>query len=366
MLTHQPRFPLMALAGLSLLTALWTGLVRLGWGLPPLTHGLPANHGPLMIVGFLGTLIGVERAVALGRTWAYGAPLFAGLSALGLLLDLPAHLVHILAIAGSLFLVSIFIFLYSRQPSGFLATMGLGAFLWFIGNLFWHTGHSLHQIVPWWTGFLLLTIAGERWELSRLLRLSTGDRLRFLFASGIFLFGLLVSLLHFSFGIWISGGGILALAFWFLRYDIAWRTIRQAGLPRFMAVCLLGGYIWLGIAGILWIAFADLFVAGPHYDAMLHAVFLGFVFSMIFAHAPIIFPSITGVAMPFRQAFYTHLVLLHLSLLLRVGGDLALWMPGQRWGGLLNVLAVLLFLANNIRSVRLGHAESQKTVFSHP
>lgn len=31
-------------------------------------------------------------------------------------------------------------------------------------------------------------------------------------------------------------------------------------------------------------------VAGPLYDAMLHTFFLGFVFGMIFGHAPIIFP----------------------------------------------------------------------------
>jgi hypothetical protein len=29
-----------------------------------------------------------------------------------------------------------------------------------------------------------------------------------------------------------------------------------------------------------------------HYDITLHAVFLGFVFAMIFAHAPVIFPLV--------------------------------------------------------------------------
>jgi phosphoadenosine phosphosulfate reductase len=40
---------------------MWAGLVRLGWGWPPYHLTLPAAHGPLMISGFLGTLIGVER-----------------------------------------------------------------------------------------------------------------------------------------------------------------------------------------------------------------------------------------------------------------------------------------------------------------
>ncbi len=99
---------------------------------------------------------------------------------------------------------------------------------------------------------------------------------------------------------------------------------------------------------------APFFSAGPRYDAMLHAIFLGFVFSMIFAHAPIILPTITGLALPFQSAFYLHAGLLHLSLALRVAGDLAqlLWL--QRWGGLLNVAAVLFFLVNNVLAVWVG------------
>jgi hypothetical protein len=46
--------------------------------------------------------------------------------------------------------------------------------------------------------------------------------------------------------------------------------------------------------------------------------------------------------------------LLHLSLLLRVAGDLGLWLSLQHWGGLLNTLAVLLFLINNVRVLKLG------------
>ena len=61
----KARFPLMALGLLALLTALWGGLVRLGWAWPLPWPTLFIAHGPLMVCGFLGTLIGVERAVAL-------------------------------------------------------------------------------------------------------------------------------------------------------------------------------------------------------------------------------------------------------------------------------------------------------------
>ncbi|MCS7236635.1 MAG: hypothetical protein RMM30_11775, partial [Armatimonadota bacterium] len=80
------------------------------------------------------------------------------------------------------------------------------------------------------------------------------------------------------------------------------------------------------------------------------ALFLGFVFSMVFAHAPIIWPSVLGGEVRFSARFYLHLALLHLSVLLRVASDLAGWEPGRRWAVVLNTLAVLLFLANTVRA----------------
>ena len=353
---------LMVLAGLSLLAALLAGLARLGWTVPLPAWSLSANHGALMVGGFLGTLISLERAVALGWCWGYGAPLFAGVGGLILLVGLHPDAAHTFILLGSLFFICVFFVLCRMHPTGFMATMGLGAVLWFVGNLLWYGNYPLYQVVPWWIGFLVVTIAGERLEISRLMHLSTWSRLGFFLSISIFLLGLVVSLIAFQLGIQLSGIGLLALALWLLYYDIAWRTVRQTGLSRYMAICLLAGYVWLGAGGLLWLLFADSFLSGPHNDAMLHIIFLGFVFSMIFGHAPIIFPSITGVALPFQKAFYLHLVLLHLSLLLRVVGDLLLWMPGRKWGGLLGVLAILLFLANNVRAMRLGQSGAVKPV----
>ena len=50
----------------------------------PSVPALVAFHGPLMVGGFLGTVIGLERAVALGRGWAYVAPLATALGAVAL------------------------------------------------------------------------------------------------------------------------------------------------------------------------------------------------------------------------------------------------------------------------------------------
>ena len=108
----KARFPLMVLGLLALLTALWGGLLRLGWAWPLPWPTLSVVHGPLMVCGFLGTLIGVERAVALGACWPYAAPLLTAVGALALLAGLPAPPLMTL---GSLGLVAIFAVIVQRQ-----------------------------------------------------------------------------------------------------------------------------------------------------------------------------------------------------------------------------------------------------------
>src|SRR5690606_36486974 len=85
----RARFPALALAMLALLSAGWYGFVRLGWQIAIPRPEILAVHGPLMVSGFLGTLIAVERAVAMGRRVVYAVPLLTGLGALALLLGLP-------------------------------------------------------------------------------------------------------------------------------------------------------------------------------------------------------------------------------------------------------------------------------------
>lgn len=335
---------------LALLAAMWAGLIRLGWGWPALHPLLPMAHGPLMICGFLGTVIGVERAVALNRPWTYLGPALTGLGGLALIAGLPGPSAPLLLTSGSLMLVVVFGFIVRMHPANYTLTMATGALLWLVGNSLWLAGWPIYTVVLWWAGFLTLTIAGERLELNRVLRLSGQVRQLFLGAVGLFLAGLLLHLVNFDLGTRLAGVGLVALALWLLRYDIARYTVRKSGLTRFIAVCLLAGYIWLGVSGVLAIFFGGV-AAGPAYDAILHAMLVGFVMSMIFGHAPIIFPAVLKKPLNFSPLFYSHLGLLHLSLLLRLMGDLSLWLPLRQWGGLLNVVAILLFIANTARIV---------------
>jgi hypothetical protein len=334
------HLPFVLLSVLALLVGLWGGLVRTGWPMPDLRAGFALAHGPLMVSGFLGTLIGLERAAALGRLWAYGAPLLASLGVVALLAGMPAP---ILFVAASLGLVVVFGHLLSRQRAAFMMVMAAGAGAWFVGNLLWLGGTPIFETVPWLTGFLVLTIVAERLELSRLGRPSRVAQTTLLSGVAVFLAGLVLTVPALPAGERVAGAGMIVMALWLLRYDIARRTIRQAGLPRFIAASLLSGYAWLVIGGVFWVILGGA-VAGLAYDAMLHVVFLGFVFGMLFAHAPIILPAVLGRPVPYRSGFYGHLALLNVSILLRLGADLWGWTAGRRWGGLFGVLAILVFL----------------------
>jgi len=138
----------------------------------------------------------------------------------------------------------------------------------------------------------------------------------------------------------LYGAALAGLAGWLLRHDVARRTVHAQGLPRYMAVCLLGGYGWLAVAGLAWASWS---AGGPGRDAAWHALGLGFVFSMMMAHAPVILPAVARVKVRFGPWFYLPLAVLHASLLLRLAGPLA----DPRAFGLgaqLNAAAIVLFI----------------------
>ena len=68
------RKPLVLLGMIGLLTGLWAGVARIGWAWPLPRPDFVLLHGPLMVAGFLGTVIGLERAVALVDLFEAAAP----------------------------------------------------------------------------------------------------------------------------------------------------------------------------------------------------------------------------------------------------------------------------------------------------
>jgi hypothetical protein len=338
----------------ALLFAMWAGLLRMGWSLPTFEN-LAIMHGPLMVSGFLGVLIPLERAVAIRQKWMFGVPIIAGAGWVSLLFALPVG--TILLTLGSFGTLAILGVMIKREPHIHTVTMGVGALAWAIGNLLWMLGLPIFQIVFWWLSFLLLTVGGERLELSRVLRPTPGQiRLFIIFAVTLGV-GAIIAAFNLNLGSRLGGAAMLGLGLWFLRYDLASRNIRHTNpLTRYIAICLFGGYFWLAFAGGTFLYLGALY-AGPFYDAALHAFFVGFVITMIFGHASIIFPAIMGAQIKFYPVFYAHLVLLHLSLAVRILGDLTNQLDIRKWGGLLNVFAILLFLALTVFSIIKGNKE---------
>jgi hypothetical protein len=345
----QTRFlPFLALALGALLLALWAGLLRIGWVLPAFAN-LSMEHGPLMVSGFLGVLIPLERAVAIRQKWMFAVPVTAGLGWIGLFFSpLSGALLLTLGSLGTLAILGVMV---RREPHLHTITMAFGALAWVVGNFLWMLGLPIFQIVFWWIAFLVLTIGGERLELSRVLRPTLGQTRLFGVLAAALLAGAVLAVFELNLGARLSGFALLALSLWFLRNDLARRNLRHRNpLTRYIALCLFGGFVWLGVSGGLFLSLGALY-AGPYYDAALHSVFVGFVIAMIFGHAPIIFPAILGVPISFSRLFYAQLGLLHFSLLLRVTGDLTNQFEIRRWGGLLNEVAILLFLALTISSI---------------
>lgn len=344
--------PFLFLAILALLAALWAGLMRIGWGLPALTPSLALAHGPLMVSGFLGTLITLERAVAIKQKWMYIPPLLAGLGAVFTLLIRSLPLGPILLTLASLGGVAILTEITRRESALHTFTMLLGALTWFTGNLLWLFGWQVFQVVLFWQAFLVLTIAGERLELSRVLRPPRVQQTLFGGIILLLLVGTVASIFDPQIGTRLSGAALLFIAVWSLRNDIAWRNLRhKLPLTRYIAWCLALGLTWLGVGGALSLGFGAQ-AAGPRYDAALHAVFVGFVISMIFGHAPIIFPAVLGVPINFQPAFYLHLILLHVSLVSRVTADYANLYTLRTWSGMLNAAAILMFIGMTVYSIR--------------
>ncbi|MDK9703973.1 MAG: hypothetical protein OEL20_12625 [Sulfuritalea sp.] len=351
------RVPLLVLGMLSLVGGVLAGLARLDWGVPATAANAAGWHGALMISAFLGTVISLERAVALGRGWAYAAPAAASIGGIALLAGAPLILPKLLLVVAAATLVAASIQVLYRLVAPFTVILGAGALCWLIGNFAWLAGGPLTAAVPWWLAFLVLTIAGERLELTRFLPTPVAaHRLFFAIVGGI-LAGAALSLGEEDAGLALFAAGLLALALWLLRYDIARRNARTTGLTRFIALCLLSGYAWLVLAGLLGLAGG--FLPGhPWRDATLHAVGLGFVFSMIFGHAPIIFPAVVRVKIPYHPFFYLPLLVLHASLALRMLGGLDDAFALRREGGMLNAVALLLFVATMIASVVRGRRET--------
>ena len=363
------RVALMLVVALLLLGGIAGGLLRAGVAIPvPAVSAWPGHavltHAFLMICGFLGTVIGIERAVAAKARLAFAAPVAsasAGVAALSGAASIAAWLAAFAALAFVMVNVSMLL----RQKAAHIAVLLVGAVAWWVGTLLHAWGGAAHgtAAVTWWFSFLILTIAGERLEMTRLMRRRPGATASLYTALGGLLVGSAIFSLSPSYGAFVFGAALLALAAWLVRFDIARRTLASNGLSRYMAVSLLAGYAWLGIAGVAWMGTA---VGYPWRDLALHALGLGFVFSMMLAHAPVILPALTRIKIQFGRHFYAPLALLQLSLAIRMAQSIdPVFLALGALGNAVAIAAFLLTLAVSALAWRTKHRCERHAVPAH-
>jgi hypothetical protein len=332
---------LMLPAAAALLAGLDAGLMLLGVPAPVKADRLPQVHGMLMTLGFVGTLICLERSIALRHRAGFVAPVLLGVGSLLVITPLPIEVGQAVLLAGASAMGAVYVPLWRRQRDDAVLVETLGVVLAIGGAALWLGGTTMPQLVPWLAGFLVLTIAGERLELARIAMGPHAGTVLVTLA-GATMAGVVAALLWPTAGSAVLGAVLLALTGWLVRHDVAWRTIRAQGLTRFMAASMLGGYAWLAVAGVIWLLGPA--TAGNRYDAVVHATFLGFTISMIMAHAPVIMPAVLRRPLPWHPALWAPLVLLHVSLLIRLYlGDARSLGTAWQVGGVLNEVALLGF-----------------------
>jgi hypothetical protein len=326
------RIPFLILAFLCLLVGIWTGLTRLGWELTPLPSTL--HHGAIMVGGFIGTLILLEKIVPLKIKALYIFPILSAASCLLFSVGQPMMAIASLSLA-SLGLVLTFL-LYLRKEHGPVQyMMVIGSVCWLTGNIFLFLRPFYPAVVSWWIAFALFVIISERLELMKFLPVSKLAKTNLYALLLLFLIGLINSF-HGP-GSLIYGASLIGISIWAMRYDIIGITIHKTKLTRYIAVALVLGYFSLLLTGILtnWLS----------YDTTIHSFFIGFVFSMIFAHGPVIIPGVLGISFkPYHKLFYFWLGLLHISWITRTIGNFLMDLDLRKLSGAISLIGILGYL----------------------
>jgi hypothetical protein len=222
--------------------------------------------------------------------------------------------------------------------------MAFGAGGWAFGHLLWLGEFQFSTLLPAWTMFVVLMIAGERFEWDCIHKARRWMLVALYGSGGLILIGALLAPLNSNLAVRSSGLGCLILAFWLLAHDPARDSIHMRGLSRFSSLAVLTSLGWLGLFGVLALRFGMPSDAAV-YDAMVHSLFLGFAGGMIVAHAPIILPAILGRKATYQPWLGMVVVGLHISIALRVISGLLNWQTGWRWGGLLSAAFGLVYIA---------------------
>lgn len=352
-MVRKERLPIIFFAMFCLLSGLWSGLTRIGWDLSILP--ITAHHGAIMVGGFLGTLITLEKIIPLKKKSLYLIPFLNASSVFFFLANQPEIAIYILVLSSAA-LSFVFLYFFHSQRSMVYFLMLLGALCWVTGNILLLTKSFYPLAFPWWVAFALFVISAERLELMKFLPVGRSSKKILVAMLLFFVIGVLFSF-HGT-GNLICGVSLAAVSLWLMRNDLVAINLKKVNLPQYIAIALLSGYISLLLTGIFFVVLSDQWST---YDVIVHSFFIGFVLSMIFAHGPIILPGVMGISVtPFHKTLYLWLTLLHTSWLIRIFSDVFMEMEVRRMSGLLTAIAILgYFVTMAVLTIRRqAHAKA--------
>jgi hypothetical protein len=345
---------------IGLILGILGGWIRLGWQIDLPQAGY--LHGLLMTGGFLGTLITLERTVSMPSNWWRAFPVVSALSTVLFMLGEKTFGIAALTV-GNAGLLAVYVIQLGKHRDAYWYLLLTGAVCWLIGNLMVLKTGLVAAGSTWWIGFVFFTIVGERLELTRYLNTPKWAKATLWLLMVLMLAGI-VQPFHSSIGPMMMALATIGSALWLLRFDMARFGIRKEGFHRYVATGLLVGYVWLLLNGLTLLLLQS---HGYFYDLYLHSYFLGFAFSMIWAHAPIIFPAILKTSeRPYHPILWVIWALFQLTLMGRMffawvgNAEMRQWLGGANGGVILLMFATMAV----IMAVRLRRKARQQSLHS--
>lgn len=358
----KARIALLVGAGLAALLGLVAALIRADLIHPSGRVPLADLHGGLMVYGFLGSAIGLERAVAF-RSGGPGKPRWGFLApAMGLLGSLLGIMVLVASALGAqsgvlriellagipwtlsmLALTAVYAAIWRRQASAEVLIQTLASLLGLVGAAGWVAGLDSAVLSPSWLLFLVLTIVGERVELARAAFSSVRLESGILGLSLLLVLMLPAQCMAPQVGYPLLGLSLALLLLVMAGHDVAKTTFRHGGLPGFMGTCMMSAYGWGLLAALIWMV-APLDSQTYWGDMALHALAIGFILTMVIAHVCMIVPSVIRRPLPFHPLLWVAWGFMQAGLLIRLLGTIRLFTPMWKVGNALNVVGMLAMM----------------------
>lgn len=299
--------------------------------LPQLLQHAVQHHGALMVVGFLAALIAAERAIALNNLFMNVASIL--FSCGGLLLALGFELVtDVLWTGGVLSFVMWTGWMWLNFPKNFSNLFfTFAAVLLLVGVALFIRGLPSAWYGLAWAGFFVAFIVGERMDMMKIVNARPTSYV----VAGLSVPTALVGLAFVSKNLIAASFGLLLFSA--ARHDVALRLFRRTGFSRYLAFGLGTAYAWLAMSIVLWSLSSSL-------DTILHSVFLGFVATMVFTHAPIILPAILKTKHMYSPYLYVPFFMLQAATAMRIFSAAMLNVGMWSLSGIVTVISVIAFL----------------------